>query len=113
MIMRTTQFDIWLADMRPAKGTEPGKIRPVVVVQSDNLNETHQSTIVCPITSNVNKNLKRLRVHIPEGQIDKPCDILVDQLRAIDNRRFIKHIGKLTPAQANQLKENLKAVLDL
>jgi mRNA interferase MazF len=54
-----------------------------------------------------------LRVHIPEGQLDKPCDILVDQVRAIDNRRFIKHIGKLTPAQAKQLKENLKAVLDL
>ena len=113
MIMRITQFDIWLADMRPAKGTEPGKIRPVVVVQSDNLNETHQSTIVCPITSNVNKNLKRLRVHIPEGQIDKPSDILVDQVRSIDNQRFIKSIGKLTPAQAKQLKENLKAVLDL
>lgn len=111
--MRITQFDIWLADMRPAKGTEPGKIRPVVVVQSDNLNETHQSTIVCPITSNVNKNLKRLRVHIPEGQIDKSSDILVDQVRSVDNQRFIKSIGKLTTAQAKQLKENLKAVLDL
>ena len=111
--MRITQFDIWLADMWPAKGTEPGKIRPVVVIQSDNLNPTHQSTVVCPITSNVNKSLKRLRVHMPEGQLDQPSDILVDQVRAIDNRRFIKHLGKLTPAQAKQLKENLKLVLDL
>jgi len=109
--MRITQFDIWLADMWPAKGTEPGKIRPVVVIQSDNLNPTHQSTVVCPITSNVNKSLKRLRVHMPEGQLDQPSDILVDQVRAIDNRRFIKHLGKLT--QAKQLKENLKLVLDL
>lgn len=111
--MRITQFDIWLADMWPAKGTEPGKIRPVVVVQSDSLNPTHQSTVVCPITSNVNKSLKRLRVHIPEGQLDQPSDILVDQVRAIDNRRFIRQLGKLTPAQAKQLKENLKLVMDL
>jgi len=111
--MRITQFDIWLADMWPAKGTEPGKIRPVVVIQSDNLNQTHLSTIVCPITSNVDMKLKRLRVHLPSDQLDRPSDILVDQVRSIDNRRFIKQLGKLTPAQAKQLKENLKLVLDL
>lgn len=111
--MRITQFDIWLADMWPAKGKEPGKVRPVVVVQSDGLNPTHQSTIVCPITSNVNRSLKRLRVHLPEGQLDQPSDILIDQVRAIDNRRLIEKIGRLTRDQAKQLKENLKAVLDL
>ena len=112
MTMRK-RFDIWLADLNPGKGSEPGKIRPVVIIQTDAINATHDSTIICAITSNIIAGIKRLRVHIPEGQLDKPCDILVDQVRAIDNRRFIKHIGKLTPAQAKQLKENLKAVLDL
>jgi len=51
--MKIKQFDIWLADLNPKKGTEPGKIRPVVIVQTDLLNETHLSTIICPITINV------------------------------------------------------------
>jgi mRNA interferase MazF len=111
--MRITQFDIWLADMWPAKGTEPGKIRPVVIVQNDALNRVHSSTLVCPITSKVIPAGFPLRIHIPEGQLDQPSDIMVDQVRAIDNRRFIKHLGKLTLAQAKQLKENLKLVMDL
>jgi len=111
--MRITQFDIWLADMWPAKGTEPGKIHPVVVVQSDALNRVHSSTIVCPITSKVIPAGFPLRIYLPEGQLDQPSDIMVDQVRSIDNRRFIKHLGKLTPAQAKQLKETLKLVLDL
>jgi mRNA interferase MazF len=111
--MRITQFDIWLADMWPAKGTEPGKIRPVVIVQNDALNRVHSSTLVCPITAKVIPAGFPLRVHIPEGQLDQSSDIMVDQVRAIDNRRFIRQLGKLTPSQAKQLKENLKLVLDL
>jgi mRNA interferase MazF len=111
--MRITQFDIWLADMRPAKGTEPGKIRPVVIVQNDALNRVHSSTLVCPITSKVIPAGFPLRIHIPEGQLDQPSDMMVDQVRAIDNRRLIKQLGKLTPEYAKQLKQNLKLVMDL
>lgn len=111
--MKITQFDIWLADMWPAKGTEPGKIRPVVIVQNDALNRVHSSTLVCPITSKVIPAGFPLRIHIPEGQLDQPSDIMVDQVRAIDNRRFIERIGKLTPTQTKQLKETLRAVLNL
>ena len=38
-------------------------------------------------------------------------DILVDQIRAVDNRRFKKHIGKMTAHQRNKLLENLKILI--
>ncbi len=38
-------------------------------------------------------------------------DILVDQVRAIDNRRFIKHLGKLTSIQREKLLNNLKVLI--
>ncbi len=107
------QFEIWLADLNPARGTEPGKTRPVVIVQTDLLNDTHLSTVICPVTSNVKMEIKLLRVHLEEGQIDKPSDILVDQVRAIDNNRLLIKIGQLTRDQQIRLKENLKLVLDL
>jgi mRNA interferase MazF len=110
--MRIEKFHIYLADLNPRRGTEPGKIRPVVVIQTDLLNNIHPSTIVCPITTKLTKDSKILRIHLPkESGLAHPSDILVDQIRAIDNRRFQKHIGKLNSAQKDHLLENLKILL--
>jgi mRNA interferase MazF len=111
--MKYKQYDIWLADLNPTVGTEPGKTRPVVIIQTDLLNETHLSTIVCPITTNVKPESEILRIHLKKAQLPKLSDVLVDQPRAIDNKRFIRKFGKLTSAQVVQLRENLKIVLDL
>jgi mRNA interferase MazF len=111
--MKIKQFDIWLADLNPRMGTEPGKTRPVVVMQTNLLNDTHPSTIICPITSNVQPEIKLLRVHLRKNQLDKPSDILVDQIRAIDNKRLLERIGKLNPEQTKAIKRNIQIVLDL
>jgi mRNA interferase MazF len=111
--MNIKQFDIWLADLKPSVGTEPGKTRPVVIVQTDLLNETHLSTLICPITTNVKLEIKLLRIHLKKGQLDKLSDVLVDQVRAIDNKRLIKKLGHLNKEQIEKLKTNLRIVLDL
>lgn len=111
--MKLKQFDIWLADLNPRIGTEPGKTRPVVIVQTDLLNEFHPSTLVCPVTSKVNKDIQLLRVHLKKGQLNKPSDILVDQIRAIDNNRLKKRLGVLTKDQIETLKTNIRVVLDI
>jgi mRNA interferase MazF len=111
--MNIKQFDIWLADLNPSVGTEPGKKRPVVIVQTDLLNEFHLSTLICPISTNVKDEIEILRIHLKRGQLEKLSDILIDQVRAIDNKRFIKKTGKLNKEQIIKLKENLRIVLDL
>jgi mRNA interferase MazF len=111
--MKIRKYHVYLADLDPRRGTEPGKIRPVVVVQTDLMNDTHLSTIVCPITTKIFKESSILRVHIEENEcgLKKKSDILVDQVRAIDNRRFIKEIGALSAYQRELLAGNLKIVL--
>ncbi|MCK5135842.1 MAG: type II toxin-antitoxin system PemK/MazF family toxin, partial [Bacteroidales bacterium] len=47
------------------------------------------------------------------ANLHQECDILIDQLRAIDNRRLIKKIGKLPDSVVNTTRENLRIVLDL
>jgi len=52
--MNCKQYEIWLADLNPQIGTETGKVRPVLVIQTDLLNQIpHLSTIVCPLTTNI------------------------------------------------------------
>jgi mRNA interferase MazF len=107
------QFEIWTANLNPQSGTEPGKVRPVVIIQTDLLNDDHPSTIICPITTNVIEDAEILRVHLRKDQLSQKSDVLVDQVRAIDNKRFLKRISKLNAQQVEKLKENLKIVMDL
>jgi mRNA interferase MazF len=106
--MLIRQYELWIADLNPQIGTEPGKTRPVIVIQTDLLNKIpHPSTIICPITSNVEKDADILRVHLKKGtaNLNENCDIMIDQIRAIDNSRLIKIISKV--------KENILITLDL
>lgn len=114
--MSIKQYEIWIADLNPQIGTEPGKTRPVLVVQTNLLNKvSHPSTIVCPITTNVNKDIEILRVHLKKGQskLQQDSDILIDQIRAIDNKRLVKKIGDLPKLSREVVKENIAIVLDL
>ncbi len=114
--MSTKQFEIWIADLNPKIGTEPGKTRPVLVMQTNLLNKIpHPSTIICPITTNVIVDSDILRIHIKEGiaNMHQDCDIMIDQIRAIDNKRLIKRTGKLPKELSEIVKENLKIILDI
>jgi len=113
--MKFKQFEVWIADLNPRMGTETGKIRPVVILQTDLLNSFHPSTIICPITTNVQKDAEILRVHLKKGManLKEDCDVLVDQIRAIDNRRLKKKLGTLPEEIEGQIKSNVSIILDL
>lgn len=114
--MSIKQFEIWLADLNPQIGTEPGKTRPVLVVQTNLLNKIfHPSTIVCPLTTNVKKDSEILRVHLDKGmaKLHQESDIMIDQIRSIDNNRLIKKVGDLPLELIELIKENIKIIMDL
>ena len=113
--MRIKQYEIWVADLNPRFGTEAGKTRPVLIIQTDLLNKFHPSTIICPITTNVKPEAEILRVHLSKGtsKLKEDCDIMIDQIRSIDNKRLIKKIGELKQQEIDIVKNNLSIVLDL
>ena len=113
--MTAKKYEVWLANLDPRIGTETGKTRPVLIVQTDILNKIHPSTLICPITTNIKLESQILRVHLIKGiaKVKEPCDVLIDQLRAIDNKRLIRKIGVLPLDLAERVKENMKIVFDL
>ena len=113
--MKIKQYEIWIADLNPRFGTETGKTRPVLVIQTDLLNQFHPSTIVCPLTTNVKPGATILRVHLAKGsaKLKEACDIMIDQVRAIDNKRLLKKTGELTREKIEIIKTNLSIVLDI
>ena len=114
--MSINQFEIWIADLSPQVGTEPGRTRPVLVVQTNLLNKIpHPSTIICPITTNIKKESEILRIHLKKGManINQNCDIMIDQIRAIDNKRLLNKIGDLPKDLINLIKDNIMIIIDL
>lgn len=114
--MQINQYEIWIADLNPQIGTEAGKTRPVLVVQTNLLNKIpHPSTIVCPVTTNIQNDSDILRVHLKKGMANllEDCDIMIDQIRAIDNKRLIKKVGMVPADLIEKIKENIAIIVDL
>ncbi len=101
---RIKRGEIWLADLGIKDGTSPGKIRPVLIVQSQVLlNMPHPSTLVVPLTSQLVDDIEPLRLRIPKnGDLKCDSDALFDQLRAIDNSLLLK--GPLFSLDSDTMK---------
>jgi mRNA interferase MazF len=101
---------LYLADLKPRLGTEPGKVRPVLVIQTDLLNETgHPSTWVLPCTTRLS-GANLLRVPLPRGIAGnrEDCEVMIDQSRAVDNRRLVRPLRSLPPALLREVEEKLR-----
>ena len=113
--MKIRRGTLYLADLSPSLGTEAGKTRPVLVIQSDLLNETgHPSTWVLPCTTRLaGQNL--LRVSVPKSMAGnrEECEIMVDQCRAIDNRRFVRMLKSLPRSILRETEDKLRHLAEL
>jgi len=69
--------------------------------------------VICPLTTNVQPKAHFLRVHLKasESGLKQDSDIKVDQLRAIDNRRFLRQMGKLSRRAQERLAERIRVLL--
>jgi mRNA interferase MazF len=47
------------------------------------------------------------------ANVKENCDIMIDQIRAIDNKRLLKKIGALPDDLIGLVKENISITLDL
>ena len=113
MIQNLNFGEIWLADLNPKLGTEPGKMRPVLIIQSQTLlNINHPSTLIIPLTTRLIDDVEPLRVRLlAMDRLEKDSDLLIDQIRAIDNKRLIK--GPLTKCDINFMRKVQRAIFDV
>ncbi len=105
--------EIWLANLNPSRGTAPGKMRPVLIVQDQALLETkHPSTLIIPLTTALIEGAAPLRLRITaRDRLKQDSDLLIDQIRAVDNKRLLE--GPLTLLNEDILKIVYKAVSEV
>ncbi len=108
--------EVWLADLDPRRGTEPGKTRPVLIVQCQPLiDASHPSTLVVPLTTNLAEDAEPLRIRLQRAnRLRNDSDLLIDQLRAIDNNRLLRGpLTRLDAALMQRVGEAIREVMDL
>jgi len=106
--------EIWLADLSPRFGAEPGKTRPVLILQSQVLLDAgYSTTLVIPLTTKLIGDAEPLRIRLAAAnRLRRSSDLLIAQLRAIDNRRLISGpLTKLSPALLARVEEAVHEVL--
>ena len=108
--------EVWLANIDPKRGTEPGKTRPVLIVQAQALLDAqHPSTLIVPLSTNLVNDAEPLRLRVAAAdRLRRDSDLLIDQLRAIDNRRLVQGpMTTLSAALMARVHEAIAEVLDL
>ncbi len=87
----------------------------MLIIQTDLLNEAgHPSTWVLPCTTRLSgQNL--LRVPLPRGIAGnrEDCEVMIDQTRAIDNRRLVRALHALPRSLMREVEEKLRRLGDL
>lgn len=110
---------VWEVDLEPqSHKEEPGKRkRPALVIQTDLLNASgHPTTIVVVGTSQVrrDKDYFPLRIALPKQTgLPLETDLLIDQVRAISNRRFLgdQPLSTLNTVQLKRVEDALKLLI--
>ncbi len=115
--MNPQQWHIYIVDLEPRVGTKPGKQRPCLCIQPSEFCEWGLgSAVILPITSKTTlKSAKPLRVALPSGTcgLDKPSDILIDQILAWDVSLFRSDLGEVPEGIKREVRESLVDFLDL
>ncbi|MFA7091995.1 MAG: type II toxin-antitoxin system PemK/MazF family toxin [Arcobacteraceae bacterium] len=97
--------EIYLAKLNPKKGNEVGKLRPVLIYQTNLLNEiAHPTTTILPLSTHLIDESYPLRFRIQKrDKLEVSSEILCDQIRTIDNQRIINE--KLTTLSDEEIRQ--------
>ncbi len=95
------RYEIYFADLNPTVGGEIRKVRPVVVISQNEMNQFLNTVVVCPLTSMLHSQWRsRLQIECA----GKEAEIAVDQIRTISKQRLKNKIDKLSAENAIQLR---------
>jgi mRNA interferase MazF len=107
--------EIYLANLGDVKCADIGKIRPVLIVQNNNLNRMihdniYTDVVVIPLSSKITKSdftfiLKR------RDNLKKDSTILCNAIKMINAKRIISENGLLTTLSEEEIKAIEKKIL--
>jgi len=101
--------DIVWTNFNPQAGHEQSGNRPALVLSPARYNAMRGMMICCPMTSKLKGYVFEVLV-----SLQPPSAVLADQIKSLDWRaRGVIHKGKVTPAVLAEVRNKLKALLQI
>ncbi|MBD1845915.1 type II toxin-antitoxin system PemK/MazF family toxin [Cyanobacteria bacterium FACHB-63] len=115
MSIEPKRKEIWFVNSDPTLGTEIKKIRPVIVISSDEV-ERLPLKLIAPITDRKNyfsRNLWHICI-APDHDNGLPKISAIDvlQIRGVDTQRFIRRVGQVSEEQMQEIGSAIAAVIE-
>lgn len=106
---------VYIVDMNPGRRSKPGKVGPVVVIQSsDTLDAGSPSVVIVPCTTHLReKNILRHRLNPSSSlKLKQPSDVLLDQIHTIDRSLFLDELGSVGSEDLNKIDKGIRFLLE-
>ena|SRR5688500_776434 len=110
MNMKIERGEIWWINLDPTVGREIKKRRPCVVLSANEINRFRATPVVVPLSSSP-QAAPPVMLALPSAGKDSVA--VVDQIRAVDKKRFVGRAGSLSESDLRQLEAAAKQVLQL
>lgn len=113
MVLKTFNYkrgEVYLVEESNQIGSEIKKTRPWILVGSTLINKARKTLIAIPLSTQA-PEIPNLTIKIHLNGIHS-CAI-IDQIRALDKKRFLRYEGKLEACEMAMIGEGLKTVLCL
>ena len=96
--------DIVVVNLNPKKGHEVGKIRPAVILSSDDENDILDTVILMPLSTDLIEDMEPYRMRIPKrDKLKQDSDIIINQIRSLSKQRIAETIAQLTDEEYTQV----------
>ncbi len=89
--MVARRFDVFLVNLDPTVGSEIRKTRPCLIISPDEMNRHIRTVIVAPMTTKGGSYPTRIVCKFE----DKHGQIVLDQIRTVDQARLVRKIGRI------------------
>ena len=102
--MVAERFAVYLVNLDPTVGSEINKTRPCVVVSPNEMNRNIRTAIIAPMTT----ARKRYPSRVACSFAGKRGEIVLDQIRTVDQIRLVKRLGTISPHASAEVSRVLQ-----
>ncbi len=106
--MVINRFEVHLTDLDPTIGSEIKKTRPCLVVSPDDMNHNIRTVIVAPMTTKG----RAYPTRVPCRFRGKDGQVVLDQIRTVDQARLIKKLGRIDANTATVVLDVLREMFE-
>ena len=96
-------------------GSEPGRHRPVLIIQNDAINRSNIKTVICAvITSNTNQSEVHGNILLEKAisGLEKTSVVNFSQIFTIDKTRFIEQVSMLPKNYIAKINKSIRYIFD-